>query len=121
VPINLKAQAYKINRAEFYNPGPNIFEPNPFYQRFGPNNERIIVNELLDGSDTNDWYCGSLPQNSGPIIELGFVQGQREPVILVQNEPTQGGTFTNDRITYKVRHEYGGDFVDFRPIQKNVV
>jgi hypothetical protein len=52
---------------------------------------------------------------------VGFVQGQREPQIFIQNDPTQGAVFTNDRITYKVRHEYGGDIVDFRPVGKNVV
>jgi hypothetical protein len=118
VPGALKAIAYKINKAETYNPAPNVIEPNPFYQRFGANNERIIVNELL--TDANDWYYGTLPSN-GPVLEVGFVQGVREPQLFLQNDPTNGAVFTNDRITYKVRHEYGGDITDFRGVGKNVV
>jgi hypothetical protein len=118
VPLALKAQAIKINQSQTYNPAPAVTEPNPFYHRFGPNNERIIVNSLL--TDTNDWYCGTLA-TMAPFLEIGFVQGVREPQIFLQNDPQQGAVFTNDRITYKVRHEYGGDIVDFRPVQKNVV
>jgi hypothetical protein len=121
VPFSLKAAAYQINNAQFYNPGPGIQVPNPFWQRFGENGERIIVNEMFVGDPSpHSWYYGTLPANA-PFLEVGFVQGQREPVIVLQNEPTQGAVFTNEVLTYKVRHEYGGDMTDFRGIGKNVV
>jgi len=120
VPFSLKAIAYKINTAQNYNPGVGIQEPNPFYKRFGEKNERIIVNELLDAADTNDWFYGT-DASQAPSIEIGFVQGQREPQVFLQNDPTTGAVFTNDAITYKVRHEYGGNVIDFRGIGKNVV
>ncbi|HKW74849.1 MAG TPA: hypothetical protein VJN64_04930 [Terriglobales bacterium] len=119
VPGALRATAYKINLAQNYNPAPSVFEPNPFYLRFGQNNERVIVNELL--TDTNDWYYGTLPQNGAPFLEVGFVQGQREPAVMLASDDTVGAVFTNDRLIYKVRHEYGGDVIDFRGVGKNVV
>jgi hypothetical protein len=120
VPVSLKSVAFKANQSQNYNPGVGIQEPNPFYQRFGANNERIIVDELLDGSDANDWYYGT-DTNMAPFLEVGFVQGQREPQIFLQNDPTVGAVFSNDEIAYKVRHEYGGKFIDFRGIGKNSV
>ncbi len=110
IPIQLKSTAYQINQ--------NNEGTNQWYHRFGERNERIIVNEKL--TDANDWYYGSMPQNA-PFIEIGFVQDAREPQIVLQNDPTAGAAFTNDRITYKVRHEYGGDVIDFRGVGKNVV
>jgi hypothetical protein len=47
-------------------------------------------------------------------IEIGFVGGQVNPILFVQDQPLYGNNFTNDVITYKVRHEYGGAVVDYR-------
>lgn len=47
-------------------------------------------------------------------IEIGFVGGQVNPILFVQDQPLFGNNFTNDVITYKVRHEYGGAVVDYR-------
>ena len=47
-------------------------------------------------------------------IEVGFVGGQVNPILFVQDQPLYGNNFTNDVITYKVRHEYGGAVVDYR-------
>jgi hypothetical protein len=118
VPVQLAAQAFRINSAQFVNPGVGIQVPNPFWQRFGANGERIYQSALL--VDANDWYYGTSPANA-PFLEVGFVQGQREPQMFLQNDPTVGAVFTNDRITYKVRHEYGGDIMDYRGVGKNVV
>jgi len=47
-------------------------------------------------------------------LEIGFVGGQINPALFIQDQPLFGSNFTNDVITYKVRHEYGGAVVDFR-------
>jgi hypothetical protein len=47
-------------------------------------------------------------------IEVGFVGGQMNPQLFIQDQPLYGNNFTNDVITYKVRHEYGGAVVDYR-------
>jgi phage major head subunit gpT-like protein len=47
-------------------------------------------------------------------IEVGFVGGQVNPVLFIQDQPLYGLNFTQDVISYKVRHEYGGAVVDYR-------
>ena len=47
-------------------------------------------------------------------IEVGFVGGQMNPQLFIQDQPLFGNNFTNDVVTYKVRHEYGGAVVDYR-------
>jgi len=47
-------------------------------------------------------------------IELGFIGGQVNPVLFIQDQPLYGINFTQDVISYKVRHEYGGAVVDYR-------
>jgi len=119
VPVDLAATAWKINNSEFYQPGPGVKEPNPFYKRFGQNGEAIIVNELL--TDVNDWYCGADPADI-PFLEIGFLDGIEEPQIFVANDPNAGGlAFTNDQVVYKVKMVFGGDVIDFRPVRKHVV
>jgi len=56
-----------------------------------------------------------------PTIEIGFLNGREEPELFVQDEPTNGSMFSNDKITYKVRHIYGGAVLDYRGLQGNVV
>lgn len=72
----------------------------------------VVVSKYLRG-DTNNWYLVCDPAD-GDWIEIGFVGGKQEPEILVQDVPTAGSMFTADKITYKVRHEYGGAVLDYR-------
>jgi len=39
----------------------------------------------------------------------------------VQDNPTVGSLFASDKITYKIRHIYGGAVTDFRGLYKAVV
>jgi hypothetical protein len=120
VPPELKAVAFQINKAEFYNPSPDEYlrVPNPFYQTFGANNERIVINELL--LDENDWYWGTNRDNA-PFLEIGYLDGYQQPQILLASLPTQGTLFTNDNIQYKVKFVFGGTMIDYRSVGKNVV
>jgi hypothetical protein len=72
----------------------------------------VVVSKYLRG-DANNWYLVCDPAD-GDWVEIGFVQGKQEPEILVQDVPTAGSMFTADKITYKVRHEYGGAVLDYR-------
>ncbi|HWR37016.1 MAG TPA: hypothetical protein VN622_14230 [Clostridia bacterium] len=110
VPIDLMQTAIQINQ--------NNEGTNPFFHRFGANNERIIVNELM--TDANDWYYGA-DKNEAPCIEIAFLDGVEEPQILIANDPRIGLMLTNDQIVYKVKGGFGGDVIDFRGIGKNVV
>lgn len=65
-------------------------------------------------TDTNDcWVTGSVADQ--PMIEIGFLNGREEPELFVQDTPNVGSLFSNDQITYKIRHVYGGAVMDFRP------
>lgn len=71
-------------------------------------------------TDANDWAI-SVDPDDVPIIEIGFLDGQQEPELFVQDNPTVGSMFTNDELTYKIRHVYGGNALDYRGVHKAVV
>jgi hypothetical protein len=71
-------------------------------------------------TDANDWVAMASPLDI-PTIEIGFLDGNEEPELFVQDNPTVGSLFTNDEITYKIRHIYGGVVKDFRGVVKSVV
>jgi hypothetical protein len=71
-------------------------------------------------TDTNDWAI-SADKMDIPTIEIGFLDGNEEPELFVQDNPTQGSLFTNDQITYKIRHIYGGTVKDYRGMDKSIV
>jgi len=71
------------------------------------------------GGDTqapkNIWVLAAGPTEI-PMIEVGFLNGREEPEIFAQDQSTElvGAMFTNDRITYKVRHFWGANPIDHR-------
>jgi hypothetical protein len=71
-------------------------------------------------TDADDWAATADP-NDCPFIELGFLDGNEEPEMFVQDSPTFGSLFNNDTITYKLRHIYGGNVLDYRGAYKAVV
>lgn len=71
-------------------------------------------------ADTTDWCLAADPADI-PTIEVGFLDGREEPELFVQDAPTVGSLFSNDAITYKLRHIYGGTVVDYRGLYKAVV
>jgi len=87
---------------------------NPLYKQL-----ELRESDRLRG-DVNNWYITADP-NLFDVIEVGFVGGREDPELLVQDQATVGYVFTNDRITYKVRHEYGGVQTDFRSFYGAIV
>lgn len=71
-------------------------------------------------TDANDWVA-SCDKADVPSIEVGFLDGREEPEIFVQDNPSVGSLFTSDKITYKIRHIYGGAVTDYRGLYKAVV
>jgi hypothetical protein len=71
-------------------------------------------------TDANDWCLAADPMDI-PSIEIGFLQGQEEPELFIQDMPHVGSMFSNDKVTYKIRHVYGGAVTDFRGLDKSVV
>lgn len=71
-------------------------------------------------TDANDWAAVADPRRI-PTIEVGFFGGQENPELFVQDMPNVGSLFSNDQITYKIRHIYSGAVMDFRGFYKAVV
>lgn len=96
------------------------------FRRNTENDKTLIQSLSLDvlpvwyWTDANDWALCADP-NEIPTIEVGFMDGQEEPELFVQDNPTQGSLFSNDQITYKIRHTYGGTVDEFRGLYKGVV
>jgi len=80
--------------------------------------EVMISNYLR--SDTNNWYLVADPAVHD-TIELGFVQGREAPAVFVQNDGAVGMVFSHDKISYKIRHEYGGAVTSYQSFYGSVV
>jgi hypothetical protein len=64
-------------------------------------------------SDSNNWYVLAEPGQI-EMIELGFLDGREVPELIAQSSPDVGSVFTNDALAWKVRHVFGGTFLDYR-------
>lgn len=71
-------------------------------------------------TDTNNWFLSADPMDI-PTVEIGFLDGKEEPELFVQDVPNQGSLFSNDKITYKQRHIYGGNVLDYRGLDGSIV
>lgn len=59
-------------------------------------------------TDANDWVTVADPMKL-PVLEISFLDGQEQPELFVQDLPNVGSLFSADKITYKIRHIYGGN------------
>jgi hypothetical protein len=64
-------------------------------------------------TDPTDWYLVCDPAHV-ETIEIGFVNGRETPELLLQEAPDAGQVFTNDQISFKIRWEFGGAWIDYR-------
>lgn len=71
-------------------------------------------------TDANNWYLAADPKDI-PCIEVGFLDGKEMPELFVQDMPNVGSMFSNDKLTYKIRHIYGGGVVDYLGLYGAVV
>ncbi len=118
IPMDLVGVARQLNQSEQVPNAGGILQANPIYHLFGANDERLVVNALL--TDVSDWGVFRDPSEVDSV-EIGYLGDQREPEFFVANIPTIGQMFVADKLQYKIRHEYGGDVVDFRGAVKSVV
>lgn len=71
-------------------------------------------------SDATDWALVCDPTEC-PTIEVGFLNGNEEPELFVQDSPVVGSMFSADKLTYKIRHIYGACVLDYRGFFLSVV
>jgi len=79
-----------------------------FHQTFGV--EPLVVQHQ---ADPDNWRLVGDPMFT-PTIEIGFLDNQQEPEIFTQDMPNVGSMFSNDKLTFKIRHIYGGNILDYR-------
>jgi hypothetical protein len=76
-----------------------------------------LIVDYWSATSTSNWFVVADPMMA-PTIELGFFNGQQDPALFVQSDPTTGSAFTTDKVTYKIRHIYSGAVLDFRAFQR---
>lgn len=67
----------------------------------------IPVDSMYLGDDPNNWYLIEDPMR-WEGIQIGFVDDEENPRIVLANNPTAGRTFTHGGLQYTVSHRYGG-------------
>ena len=111
VPVDLRAIAYGL-----VTPAAGLNNAVPAYnQTLGcfP----VIVDYWTDATD---WCLVSDPADCVGL-EMGFINGDELPQLFVSDLPNVGSMFTNDVVTYKIRHEYGGAITDWRAFDGSIV
>jgi len=98
----------------------NLFNRNTNLDKTFINSMSLTVMPVWYWTDVTDWAISADPMDV-PGIEIGFLDNQQEPELFVQDNPTVGSMFTNDKVTYKIRHIYGGNVVEYRGWDKSVV
>jgi hypothetical protein len=77
-----------------------------------------VINPLF--TDANDWGL-ILPPTIADIVEMGYLNGRQEPELFLADSPQSEQVFIADKTRYKIRHEYAGAEIDYRPGYKAVV
>lgn len=111
VPPELEFTAMVITKSAGV-PGSNNNDINPMLGYVTP-----IVSAQL--TNTTQWYMAGDPREID-TIEVGFVGGQVNPALYVQDSPLLGLNYTQDAISFKCRHEYGGCCVDWRGLYRGL-
>lgn len=110
VPIDLADTGWRLLTASG-EPGSANNDRNFMSSEWGVNS--LIVPPQF--TDTDNWYL--MPDPSEVVnIEMGFINGQEEPSLYLQQNETIGLVFTHDVINFKIRHEYGGDWIDYKAV-----
>ena len=78
------------------------------------NNMGLEVIRVDHWTDVTNWYLAADP-NLYDMLEVAFFQGREEPELFLQDQPLLGENFSNDRLTYKIRHIWAVGVADYRP------
>lgn len=80
----------------------------------------IVLDYIANATSTTAWWLAADPGRI-PTLEVGFYQGQQDPALFTQSDPTVGSVFNADKVTYKIRHIYSGAILDHRGFVKGNV
>lgn len=114
VPVDLDATAQRLVGNEFTYSGAVSGGQTDINVHRGTV-ETIVVPYWSDNTDgRNDRWVVVADPSEIPTIEVGFFQGSETPELFTQDSETVGSMFDIDKLTYKIRHIYGGTFLDHR-------
>lgn len=82
--------------------------------------QQIQIVPVWYWTDVNNWFLTVDPADI-PTIEIAFLDGQEEPELFIQDSPTSGSMFSHDQMTWKLRHIYGGNWLDHRGADGSIV
>jgi len=106
-----------VSNVNNFNPqAVSVEDGNSMFNFFKP--EGLIKSPFM--TDPNDWMMFADP-NECEIVELAFLNGQQEPIMLVADNPGGGQMFVGGRIQYKIMHDHNAEVVDYRGGFKSVV
>jgi phage major head subunit gpT-like protein len=111
VPPELEWTAMVVTKSAGV-PGSNNNDINPMMGYVTP-----IVSPQL--SSATQWFFAADPAVVD-TIEVGFVGGQINPALFVQDLPLYGLNFLQDVVSFKCRHEYGSTIVDWRGFYRGI-
>ena len=111
VPPELEWQSMVVTKSAGL-PGSNNNDINPMLGYVTP-----IISPQLTSS--TQWFLVGDPREID-TIEVGFVGGQVNPALFIQDSPLLGLNFSQDSISFKCRHEYGGCVTDYRGLYRGI-
>lgn len=124
VPNELEARANRIvNPSDSYTYGLNTTGNTDADTSIDPAHFKgkgieVTVYDVL--TDATDWWAVADPAQV-PVLVMGFLNGQQEPELFMQDGATEGSVFTADKITAKIRYIWGGTIQDHRGVYRQVV
>ena len=71
-------------------------------------------------TNATDWFTVADPSRVATVV-VGFLGGNDQPELLVQDSPTVGSVLTADKITRRVRIIYGFDVLEWRSFYRQDV
>jgi len=80
----------------------------------------IVVHTYHKLTDATDWFAVADP-NQVETVVMGFLGGRQEPEFFTQDQPQNGSVFTADKLSWKIRHVYGGASAEHRSFYRQVV
>src|SRR5581483_11147595 len=80
-------------------------------EAFKPLNVQVLTYDQLDATSATGWYMIANPAEVETMV-IGFLDGAQQPELFVQDQPNVGANFTAYRVSYKIRHSYGGAILD---------
>lgn len=113
VPLELAKTAYDLISA----PRNSDFDPTTAEYTRTLQMEMIVVGHW---TDANNFYLVASPRDIVGL-EIAFLNGKEEPELFIQDQETTGSVFTNDKITFKMRHIYSGAILDYRAFDGSIV